>query len=447
MIDVGQKKIMVRWIIYASLTWTLSAYTSFPIRKRSTHKLYNHNSNRNIETLQSWAHENDIKTLNGFTLKDDDDTGDWSVSISQNGTKDLPILQIPSRLILSSFHLRKEISVPTSVLNDLKQKKIEHQIPQFYLWLKILKEYEKGSESLWYPWLKSLPDRFTNAIAMDDIEIECLAPFAWSLAKMQKLHLQYFNEGLDEIPDIKIDDANAREWAFMVVFTRAWWNENDDGVDIVPVGDMFNHEHPDNVHIQYDENNNCQVYLKDDVSSGSKLTLSYGLETNPYRFMVLYGFFDSNQEFIFSQMIVDKPSQKHVDLGYDTTKMVISTKDGTLSQENWDVLLYSILEQIPDVQQTFYQAHIDKNQIIKDSIQKQYYLETCIILKKHIDQTLKEMKELLQKIDQQDMSQHQLLPMIRDSNIFVYQSFSKAKNRIDLMIQNEMKLRKTNAIS
>ena len=64
------------------------------------------------------------------------------------------------------------------------------------------------------------------------------------------------------------------------------------------------------------------------------------------------------------------------------------------------------------------------------------------MLKKHVDKTLLEMKKLIDKVDQQDMSKHELLPMVRKNNVFVAQTFSKVKSRVDRMIQDELSARK-----
>lgn len=407
------------------------------------------NADRDMEALKSWASENKVLRENGFELNESND-GDWSVSISENGKEAHRVLQVPSHLVLASTKIRKELEDQFSfsaAMEHLEKKKVEHQIPQFFLWLKILREYENGENSLWHPWLQSLPRSFSNAISMDEVELECLAPFAWSLATIERLHLDVFHEALDLVDGVLNEDTkndiDATTWAFNVVFTRAWSKDGeDDRTDIVPLGDMFNHRHPGNVYIHYDEEGNCNVVLKDDTDAGTPIYLSYGRETNPYRFMVVFGFVDESQESIFSQIVVSNPSQRHVDIGYDLSKMVFNTTDGAISEEAWDILLFSLLEQVPSIQEAFYQAHKNEDFATKDTIRRRFYLETCIMLKKHVDSALIEMQALLQKIDGHDISRHRLLPMIRRSNELVARTFSKAKGRIDQMIKEEMAQRK-----
>ena len=409
------------------------------------------NSNRDMRSLESWAQKHGVSTGSGFALSGSE-SGDWSVSVTDDGSAAEEVLGVPNDLILSSTNIRKEKEIfdhTTPAIEYLTKKKCEGQINQFLLWLKVLREYEKKEASKWYPWLTSLPRKFSNAICMDDVELECLPPFAWSLAKLEIIHLEEFQNALDLTTGILSQETRGDEellrWAFNVVFTRCWGQDGDDEEDrkdIAPMGDMFNHGHPGNVFINYDEDRNLEIILKEDVLPGDALSLSYGFETNPYRFMVVFGFVDESQESVFSQLMASNPTERHVELGYDVAKMTFNAADGSFTEELWDFVLYSLLEQVPEIQEAFYQSHISGNQSTKNAIRRQFYLETCIMLKKHVDKTLNEMNELIKKIDQYDMDEHELLPMIRRNNVFVSQIFSKAKGSIDQMIQQELLARK-----
>ena len=410
------------------------------------------NSNRDIEALESWAQDLGVLRGSGFVLSESED-GDWSVAVTDDGEAADVVLSVPSSLILSSSKIREESEIfdhADAAIEYLKKKNCENQANQFLLWLKILRENEKKEESRWYPWLSSLPRKFSNAICMDEVELECLAPFAWSLAQIKILHLKEFMEAVKLTSGIvsqeTMEDEDLLRWAFNVVFTRCWGQDGDeeeDRKDIAPMGDMFNHGHPGNVFIYYDDDRNLNLILKDDVKPGDALSLSYGFDTNPYRFMVVFGFVNEFQESIYSQLQAAKPSKRHVDMGYAVSKMTFNTKDGSFTEEVWDFVLFSLLEQVPDIQDAFYDAHMSGNQNMKDSIRRKFYMETCIMLKKHVDKTLNEMNELIKKIDQHDMNEHELLPMIRRNNFLVAQTFSKVKHNVDQMIQQELLARKT----
>ena len=409
------------------------------------------NSDRNIQALESWAQDQGVSRGSGFVLSESEN-GDCSVSVTDDGSAAERVLQVPSSLVMSSTNVRKEKEIfdyAAAGIDYLTHKKCESQVNQFLLWLKVLREYEMKEASKWYPWLSSLPRKFSNAVCMDEVELECLAPFAWSLAKIEIFHADEFIEALKLTDGILSQETRNDEellrWAFNVVFTRCWGQEGDDEEnrkDIVPMGDMFNHGHPGNVVIDYDKDRNCNILLKDDVKPGDALSLSYGFETNPYRFMVVFGFVDESQQTIYSQLLSANPSKRHVDMGYDVSKMTFSTTDGSFTEEVWDFVLYSLLEQVPDIQEAYYKAHVSGYQHTKDSIRRKFYIETCIMLKKHVDKTLLEMNDLIKKIDQYDMNEHELLPMIRRSNVFVAQTFSKVKHNIDQMIQQELIARK-----
>eukprot|EP00536_Pseudo-nitzschia_multiseries_P004679 jgi/Psemu1/302744/fgenesh1_kg.79_\ len=406
---------------------------------------------RDIKALESWAEGHGISKGSGFVLTESED-GDCSVSVASNGITGERVLRVPSSLVLSSVKIRDEKDIvdhASSAIEHLKTNKLDDQVDQFLLWLKILREYEKGEESRFHPWLSSLPRTFSNAICMDEVELECLAPFAWSLAKIEILHKDKFIEALQlttgVVSEETTKDYELLRWAFNVVFTRCWGQDGDEEEnrkDMVPMGDMFNHGHPGNVAITYDEDRNCNIILKETVKPGDSLQLSYGFPTNPYRFLVAFGFVDESIEAIYSQLLSSKPTKRHVDMGYDVTKMTFNTTDGSFTEQVWDFVLYSLLEQVPEIQEAYYDAHVSGNQDRKNSIRRKFYLETCIMLKKHVDKTLLEMTDLIKKIDQYDVNEHELLPLIRRNNVFVAETFSKVKYNVDYMIQEELMARK-----
>ena len=109
----------------------------------------------------------------------------------------------------------------------------------------------------------------------------------------------------------KIQNQELMTWLFNSVFTRCWTypdeiNENE-RCDIVPLGDMFNHA-PQNMEIDYDDDGNVNFSLRHDLPANTPLQLSYGLATNPYRLLVIFGFVDESQPELFCQIIASDPS-------------------------------------------------------------------------------------------------------------------------------------------
>lgn len=207
---------------------------------------------------------------------------------------------------------------------------------------------------------------------------------------------------------------------------------------------MFNHGTPSNVFIDYDEEtNDCNIVLKEDVDPSTPLKLSYGHSTTPSKFLSIFGFVDLSQPKIFCQMLSSNPIQRHVDMGYDTDKMLFDTRDGSIANEVFDFTLYSILEQIPETQEIFYQAHMEKDTETKTILHKKYHLETCIVIKNHVDSTLEVLKELIDRILTLDKKNHPRLETIYRHNLFFYHTFWKVQQRLNEMIRTEMEARKS----
>ena len=80
-----------------------------------------------------------------------------------------PVLCVPANMILSSKELRegelKGIVEPAEDYLEILGVD-ETEFPMYHLFLKILLEYENGDESPWYPWLNSLPRRYSNGASM-----------------------------------------------------------------------------------------------------------------------------------------------------------------------------------------------------------------------------------------------------------------------------------------
>jgi hypothetical protein len=426
---------------------------------------------RDIQGLDSWANQQGILRENGFELLEQNDSrsgggGDWSAQLRQSQStggarkEGMRVMQVPSHLIFSSQRIRQEFENAkvdlTEALELLERKKCALQTPQFYIFLKLLQEWELGPTSQWYPYLQSLPRSYMTAATMDEVELECLPPFAWSLAQLFRIHCTSFIEALALVPNTLLTEetkgnTELAQWTFNTVLTRCWGQDGGDNnetrCDVVPMADMFNHGDPANVVIYYDENENCNVLLKhqekeeDGVTLSATLIplrLSYGKATNPSRFLSIFGFVDESQPTIFCQVLVHDPSDRHVQMGYDTSKMVFSTTDGSIADEVWDVILFSILEQAPALQNAFYQAHVDGTNEVKATMHQKFRLESAIVLKKHVDGTLQELGKLLHSMDGLDFDKHARLPMIQKHNQFVHQVFSYTKTQLDEQIKAEV---------
>lgn len=463
-----------------------------------------------MNALRKWAaaqgivtNQLDLQTTTTRTSNDpnsssnnsNDNDGCFGVTALSDLTPGACVLTVPSRLIFSSQKIQQDLTQTFGnsldpALDHIRASVYRSQLSHFILLLKLLMEYEKQDDSLWYPWVQSLPRTFDTAIAMTDLEMDCLPPFAWALANVERKHLVVFQQALEMLPDHVLPTSvttnkHLTEWAFQVVFTRAWrypksrspkdkkdesGNEDEEEqeeerCDIVPFGDMFNHNAHKNLNLDYDDEDDLHAYVvgQRNVTAGTPLEISYGRPTNPYRFLTIFGFCDTQMPEIFSQITLENPTKRHQDLGYDLDGMVFRTLDGAISKPVWDVLLYSILEQKPDMQERFYQAHVQGDAETTAQIHERYLLETCLTLKKHVDRTLYEMDALLFKMDEivadtdaangksskvdASKGKHSRLGLIRQNNEFVRSVFAKVKQRVDGMIQAQVLERRESVAS
>jgi hypothetical protein len=443
----------LRFCLFAVLTATITAFHvhQTPARTPATSRgLYatisiEESVARNIDGLNSWASDNGVLKGNGFTLSNNNGD-DFSATVSEAGKQDDRVLHVPSNLIMSSSRIRQEMEGSDQVLAELAGKGFGHLAPQFFIWIKVLQEYEKGDDSAWHDWMQSLPRKFDTAVSLDEFEVVCLPPFIGSLSKIERIQLVVFRDALqtlDMVSKETKENEDLTKWAYNVVFTRCWGKDNDE-YQLVPMADMFNHGHPSNVGIAYDADGSCEVFLKNDVDAGSPLRLSYGMPTNPSRFMATFGFLDESPPATFCKIMVLKPSQEIINVGYDTSRMLFYTEDGAIAEEVFDVVLYSLLEEYPEVRQIFYDAHMKGDRDTKGRVHGQFFLEVCTSLKNHVDMTLDTLAQLSDLIDS-EISNYSRLPLIKKHNDLVSVTFMKVKDRLDTMVETETKRRAESA--
>eukprot|EP01083_Nonionella_stella_P221351 790894_1 len=92
---------------------------------------------------------------------------------------------VPADIVLSSISVQQEFGqslqqAEASVveIDQKAQMGSQYRLPLFRLMVKILAEWEKGQESMWFPWLNSLPRQFFNGVSMTRACYACLPPYA-----------------------------------------------------------------------------------------------------------------------------------------------------------------------------------------------------------------------------------------------------------------------------
>ena len=243
----------------AAATRTLCA-SSLPDARMVVNKVdIDEETPRDFAAFEQWSTACGVQRHEGFQLILNDADGlDCSVMTTQDLPANQPVLIVPSNMILTGENARHELGgfAPVQQAEQKLLKKLDspqqHLYP-FYLWLKILKEFELGDESPWYPWLNSLPRYFSNGSSMTRYCTDCLPPLVGRLTLKEQIRYKQFVRALDNADSMAfLRDRTKRnedltKWAFAVVYTRSFpinWKSNGD-VHIVPMVDMVRVSCPD----------------------------------------------------------------------------------------------------------------------------------------------------------------------------------------------------------
>lgn len=419
---------------------------------------------RQVGTFQEWAAQCGVQAENGFCLEGSlvEDGGnnneDWYATTSTGAAAGSRVLCVPTEMILSSRRIAQEFDgyidpLCFPVLEQVIRGGVHHDrqkiYQQFYLFLKVLVEYEQGEDSPYFPWLDAMPRKWSNAVSMDEFCLSCLPPYLLSLCQEERTQYAAFCDALQTFeyvsPETKENDQLLK-FAYNVVVTRSFpssSSSSDDGDDeydlqIIPMADMLNHGYPGNVELSNDPNSDvCEVYLTQDVAPGTPLTLTYDQPNNLSRLLAKYGFLSNDAPATFCKIMFPNPSPELKDIGYDPERMLYYTADGGISQEVWDVLLYSRLERKPDLKEAreaFYQAHMSGDEETKSAIHQHFFRETSSALLRNVDHVLAEVAELTYKMNAYDSSQHPRLPLLRKHHDMVTATFQKVRANLAPMV-------------
>lgn len=430
---------------------------------------------RDISAFAEWAFEQcGVQRSDGFQLtnsasdggsgsdtdmsmdqrqKNEDD--DVSVMTTEDLPPNSPVLFVPHEMIISSNQAYQEfgnqlLEAATAHLEGLNAP--SNKLQYLYLMIKILVEYEKGSQSPWYPWLNSLPRYFSNGPSMTIFCLECLPPLVSSLAMKERGTCTLLCSALNFVPFLS-DQTKANEdlckWAYQIATTRSFEvpaisDEEVSGDDrqqydlrIVPMADMFNHGSSETeIEIAYDDQGNCYAQTTKDVPAGSPLRISYGDPTNPSYLLARYGFLDESSPATFCKIMIANMNDELLNMGYAHNRMLFYKDTGEVSNEVWDVSLYQILSSSsePDAAQRleeFYNAHMAQDYDTKQSFHQRYWPETSAKLLHHINTFLEELDELSTKVTIGGivLEEHPRLPLILKHNEFVKKTFLAVRER------------------
>jgi len=142
-----------------------------------------HTAARDIGTFDEWSTNCGVQRSDGFQIiESETNTGDidYSVITSEPIPGESPVLFVSNEMIFTSENVRAEYAGQNLGLEDAEQLLEKLGVPtsyfsQYHLFLKVLIEYQNGSDSPWYPWLNSLPRKFSNGSSMTrkfEVEVE-----------------------------------------------------------------------------------------------------------------------------------------------------------------------------------------------------------------------------------------------------------------------------------
>ena len=389
------------------------------------------NAQRDLAPLMQWAVNCGFQTSDGFdvqqTQSEDGLDDAWAIT-NQDLPRDSPILYVPNEVMMTGAKARQELgSEASSAEQMLSGFYDQEEISKFYLFLKLLWEYELGEQSPYFQYLNSLPRFFSNGASMTDFCYGCLPPYAAGLALADKTRMKLYVQALEDVPLLQREsktNEDLTKWAFAVVNTRCTQLPNGDFA-LIPIADYFNHGgyYEANAYLSYDEQGNCYAYSNQDAPAGSPLLISYGDSTNPSKLLARYGFLDESSPATYCKYIVDGPSEEMKVMGYPD-KMLFYT-DGGISQEVYDVVLYEQLDKNNSPQkQQFYQAFMSGDEDTKQRIHQENFSLTLQALERHVDFLVNELDELEIGIDTQrkfgsHASRHPRLPLLQRHNAYV----------------------------
>jgi len=364
---------------------------------------------------------------------------------------DLPqgqiVIQVPHEMILTGTKARDELGPIDSAEELLERLQATDHLPQFYLLLKVLKEYEAGVDSPWYYWLNSLPRYFSNGSSLTNLCSELLPPLVGNLVRQERVRFRQFIRAIKDANCLSLETRENEDlfkWAFAIVYTRSFPVGNGDDAQLVPMAELCNHQSEPDVELQTDPNTgNCVVVTTKDVRAGSALRMTYADPTNPSHLFARYGFLDETSPATFCKIMLPSPTKDVIEIGYDPSRMLFYKETGEVSEEVWDVLLYNTVlgyssgssggggigDKARD-RRAFYEAHMNGDYETKQRIHGMYYSETVALLFKHVDAFLKELDVLTEKASLGDINQHPRLPLLMRHNAFVKDTFFRVRLRL-----------------
>lgn len=414
-----------------------------------------------MEPLLQWAVNSGVEFSPGTEIVADE-FSDWGMELVESKERGTPILTVPSELVLTSQNFQG------TQLERWMQDNIGHPyyLPECILATVLLEELSEGSSSPWYVWLESLPTEFSTGIFLDSFErsiVRRIAPTFLAKYEEQWNNFQSLIVKLSRDPQSILNPAFRRwlqsqdnliltaQWAFTIVATRSWRTPDGKHATIVPIGDMLNHDtQRANIRPCFGQNDGAiQLCLTIDTSGTSEepqgIYLCYGMAHQPARFLVNFGFCDKSSPLIDAHIdrylannSLPPLSDEKEWPAFDPSCMVVSSKDGVVSEDVWKIFLLKILRErdpsqirrIQDVYDSEDDENLDETLV---GLLDDWELVVALEMKEHFKEVLENVYPQFQYSDS-DFLSHSLLKMILMYNTMMREVYGRAIDHLDLVI-------------
>ncbi|KAL7541496.1 hypothetical protein ACHAXR_010973 [Thalassiosira sp. AJA248-18] len=348
---------------------------------------------RSVLTLSNWARESGIVMHPSVEWKDNGDD-DWGLQLTSKVERGDVLIRVPRSLVLDSAVIKDEMVNKNDSSHDKDKisKCIEELGPfvvheeNFWIVLKLY-QCQRLQDAKWAPWLAAMPRKFPQ---FSEAEQECLPFYAKYIAGYQKQKLEKFCQAAAVIcGEFNEEEKEQFKWGFDAVGSRFWKTESaieenyQPRSELVPLGDMFNHNDSPNVKIFHDHEQDavCFLYLGgDEECYPQDLFITYGQPYNPHRFLMIFGFVPTEMQELWSHFIFSDTNP----YSGDVAKMVFTCKDGMISQQVWDAVLHE-LDPSKDLE------------VLRLSPEIKWY--AADVLNNHVTKQLDELNSLRQKLD------------------------------------------------
>ena len=122
---------------------------------------------RDVYSMEEWATQYGTQKADGVELYTADGS-DYQLITQSPISAGQTALYVPSDIVLNSVLIQQELGSGLQQAEEVlcQIESTAQRLPLFRLMAKVLVEYEKGQDSMFYPWLNSLPRQFYNGVAM-----------------------------------------------------------------------------------------------------------------------------------------------------------------------------------------------------------------------------------------------------------------------------------------